>query len=214
MAENIRLETGRSTHPHVANVDNAMPPPSRLTTRVLLTCAALAAVHVLLHLATVPLLTALAPVSPPLYGLVAGVHSVMPFLARRLTAVPGSATITAGIVCIFAITSSPSGIIVAIPLMLVGATIDLVVWRADEARSSRSLEVRYVLAAVVAGSALFAVSLSVFSPEHLSPPLVIATLITRVLGVVTALMIARVVDRSLKRAGVGLARRVSPRGER
>ena len=184
------------------------PTPQRsLSTRVLLVCAALAAVHVLLHLATVGVLTVLAPLSPPLYGLAAGLHSILPFLARRLTATPGTATITAGVASVFISATSPSGAILIVPLLLAGATIDLVVWRADRHGSTRSSEARYLIAAVVAGTVLFAVSLSVFSPEHLTPLLIVGTLICRILGELAAAIISLIIARALRRAGVGRSRR-------
>lgn len=176
-------------------------------TRILLICAALAAVHALLHLATVPLLTALAPLSPPLYGLLAGVHSLVPFLARRVTATLGTATITAGIASVFVSATSPSGLLVAIPLMIAGVTIDAVVGRSDRAGPSRRSEIRYMLAAVVAGTLLFAVSLSVFSPEHLTPLLITSTLATRLVGELTAATVSMLLARALRRAGIGGLRR-------
>jgi hypothetical protein len=187
-----------------------MSPPSpqrSLSTRVLLTCAALAAVHVLLHLATVGILTVLAPLSPPLYGLAAGLHSIMPFLARRLTAVPGTAIITAGVASAFISATSPSGAILVIPLLLAGASIDLVVWRSDRDGSTRRSEARFLLAAVTAGLALFAISLFVFSPEHLTPLLVTGTLACRILGELGAAIVSQVIARALRRAGVGSLRR-------
>ncbi|MFS0853395.1 hypothetical protein [Microbacterium sp. 179-I 3D4 NHS] len=173
----------------------------RWSTRVLLICAALAAVHLLAHLATVPLLTLLAPLSPPLYGLVAGVHSILPFLARRLTGVPGTALVTASIASVFVAATNAAGAIVVVPLVLAGALIDLVVWRADG--SSRRVELRYAAAAVVSGAALFAISLSVFSPEHLTPLLVIGTLAGRIAGELVAAGLSRLLAAALARAGVG-----------
>lgn len=175
----------------------------RLSTRVLLLCGAFAAVHMLLHLATVPALTLLAPFSPPLYGLVAGIHSVMPFLARRFTATPGTATITAGIAGVFVAIVSPLGFLVLVPLLVAGIVIDAVVSRVDRSgRVSPRVTVRYLLAAVLAGAALFAVSLSVFSPEHLTPFLLIATLGARVTGELFAVTLAGALVRALDRTGV------------
>ncbi|MGM1016995.1 MAG: hypothetical protein ACQEW8_05600 [Actinomycetota bacterium] len=175
----------------------------RLSTRVLLLCGAFAAVHMLLHLATVPVLTVLAPFSPPAYGLVAGVHGLMPFLARRFTATPGTATITAGIAGVFVALASPSGFLVLVPLLVAGIVIDAVVWRVDHGgRASRRVTVRYLLAAVLAGTALFAVSLSVFSPEHLTPLLLVSTLGARIAGELIAVTLAGVLVRALERAGV------------
>lgn len=177
---------------------------SGFTTRVLLVCGALASVHLLLHLATVALLTVLAPTSPPLYGLAAGIHGLMPFLARRLTRSPGSATITAAISGVMVAASSPSGVIVLIPLLITGITIDVVVGRTDVrgARRGRS-EVRYFVAALALGTTLFLVSLSVFSPEHLTPVLILATLGARIAGEIIVAALSGALARALGRAGVG-----------
>lgn len=173
-------------------------------TRVLLICGALAAMHVLLHLATVGLLTVLAPLSPPLYGLAASVHGLMPFLARRLTRTPGTATITAGVSGVMVAALSPSGVIVLVPLLLTGLVIDLAVWRADrDGIDGKGAESRYFVAAVVLGAVLFGVSLSVFSPEHLTPALVLGTLATRVVGEVVVAAASGALARGLRRAGVG-----------
>ncbi len=177
-----------------------------LPTQTLLVCGALAVVHVLLHLATMPLLMFLAPVSPPLYALAAGIHALMPFLARRLTRVSGSASLTAAIAGVIIAGTNSLGIIVLIPLLLTGLTIDLLMWRADHAdRSRKAIELRYYLSAVVLGPVLFAVSLSVFSPEHLTPLLLGTTLLTRVLGELIAAALSGVLARALWRAGVGKA---------
>lgn len=176
-------------------------PRRRLSTRVLLICGALAAVHLLLHFATLPALTALAPVSPPIYALIAGVHSLMPFLARRLTGVPGSAVLTSAIAALFVVVTNGAGLIAAVPVVLAGAVIDLVVWRSTG--SGRRSQMRYLLAAVAAGAALFAVSLAVFSPEHLTPAVLLATLAARVLGEVIAALLSGLLASALTRAGVG-----------
>lgn len=178
-----------------------LPRRRRLSTRVLLICGALAAVHLLLHFATLPALTALAPVSPPIYALIAGVHSLMPFLARRLTGAPGSAVLTSAIAALFVVVTNGAGLIAAVPVVLAGAVIDLVVWRSTG--SGRRSQMRYLLAAVAAGAALFAVSLAVFSPEHLTPVLLFATLAARVLGEVIAALLSGLLASALTRAGVG-----------
>lgn len=180
---------------------SSIPPRRRLSTRVLLVCGALAAVHLLLHLATVPLLTSLAPFSPPLYAIVAGVHSIVPFLARRLTGVSGSAVLTSAIAALFIVVTNGSGLIGAIPVVLAGAVIDLVLWRT--AGTGRRVEIRYLLAALAAGSVLFVVSLSVFSPEHLTPVLIGATWAGRVVGEIAAALLAAAAASALMRAGVG-----------
>lgn len=167
---------------------------------MLLTCAALAVVHVLLHLGTLPLLTALAATAPPAYALVAGVHSLMPFLARRITGTPGAAIVTCGIAALLVSATSSSGVIAAVPVLLAGCVIDLMLWRA---RPSGATEIRYFAAAAVTAAALFSVSLAVFSPAHLTPVIIVGTLIGRVCGEAIAVVLSRLMARALTRAGVG-----------
>lgn len=175
-----------------------------LSTRVLLVCGALAAVHFLLHLITVAFLTFLAPTSPPLYGLFASIHALIPFLARRVTRAPGSATITAGTASLLVSATSPSGFILLVPLLATGLTIDLVAGRADRgAFRPRHVELRFLLAAVVLGSVLFLLSLAVFSPEHLTPWLVGCTFAGRILGEIAIAASSGVLARALFRAGIG-----------
>lgn len=177
---------------------------STLSTRVLLICGTLASVHALLHFATVAWLTLLAPASPPLYALVASVHGLTPFLARRITRAPGSATITAGIAGVIVSATSPSGLILLVPLLATGLTIDLVVGRSDTYSSfARRSERRFVLAAALLGVILFALSLIVFSPEHVTPALLVGTFISRILGEVVVAVASGYIARALYRAGVG-----------
>jgi len=175
-----------------------------MSTRALLVCGALGSLHVLLHLATLPLLTALAPFSPPLYGLIAGVHGVMPFLARRLTRTPGTATITAAIAGVIVAVTSPAGLMLIVPLLITGVAIDVVTWRVDRyAPDGRRVDIRFVLAAALIGCVLFLLSLTVFSPEHLTPLVLGCTLTMRVAGEILAATIATVVTRALRRGGIG-----------
>jgi hypothetical protein len=64
----------------------------RLPTRELLISGAFAAIQTVLFAAVVPVTTALAASAPPAYALVAGVHTLMPFLARLVTGLPGTGT--------------------------------------------------------------------------------------------------------------------------
>lgn len=167
---------------------------------MLLICAALAVAHVFVHLATVPVLTALAPFSPPAYALVAGIHSITPYLARRLTGVSGSALTTSALAAMIIVPTTSSGVITAVPVLLAGLLIDLVLWRA---RPGRGYERRSFVAAVVVGTALFAVSVAVFAPEHRVPIVLLATLAGRIGGEVIAVLLARILSDGLRSAGVG-----------
>jgi hypothetical protein len=174
-------------------------------TRVLLTCAALAGVHAVIHLVTLPLLSVLAPTAPPVYAVVASLHSLMPFLARRLTRVAGTAVITSGIAAVFVAVTSSLGVIALVPLVLTGVVIDAVVGNSDTDRLRH--EARFVVAGVAAGVALWAVSLTVFSPDHLTAAMVAVTLAARVAGELAVVALSRAIAAALARAGVGRARK-------
>lgn len=180
-----------------------MPSPRRgaAPTRALLVCAALAGVQTVLQLSLLPALSVLAPASPPLYALIASAHTLLPFLARRLTRMPGAATLTSGIAGIFVAATSALGIVALIPLLVAGVVIDAIVWSSDAA--GRRRESRFLVAGVAAGLALWAVSLSVFSPEHLVPAILLGTLGARVVGELVVVVLSRVLAAALERAGVG-----------
>lgn len=170
---------------------------SRLTTRVLLICAALAAVQMLVSTAIAPFAPALAAAAPPAYALVAAVHSLMPFLARILTGVPWTATITASAAGVLIWPFSAVGPLLLVVFVAGAAAFDLALWGA--ARATRR---RLVLAAILAGVILFLISLPVFSPDHLTPVILGATLIGRVVGELIALGAATLVASALDRAGL------------
>jgi hypothetical protein len=172
----------------------------RLPTRVLLIAAAFAALQALVFFAVVPVTTALAAAAPPAYAVVAGIHSVLPFLVRLVTGVPGGATITAGITGLLTAALSPIGFLAAIPLLTAGAVFDAAMpWRAGGGPLPRW---RVLTAALVAGLALFAVSLPVFSSEHLVPIVLAATLAGRLAGETLAALAAMGLALLLARAGL------------
>ncbi|WP_350353255.1 hypothetical protein ABS642_10280 [Microbacterium sp. A8/3-1] len=166
-------------------------------TKALLVSAALAAVQTGLFLLLLPALATLAPAAPPLYALVASANTALPMLARILTRGAGTATITAGITTVMVVAFSPIGILSAVPLLTAGAVFDLVAWKG--AVSTR----RLVLGAAAVGVALFVISLAVFSPEHLVPGMLMATLIGRLAGEAVIAVTVSATVRLLRRAGVG-----------
>lgn len=189
------------------------PPRRRLwSTRVLMVCAAFGAVQVLLFAAASTFTTSLAAIAPPLYALAAGLYSVVLFTARRLTGVAGTATITAVIGGILVSALSVIGPLAALPLVAAGLAFDLVLWLTTRtarrtgtrggARTGADREWAAIAAAAAAGIALFAVSLPVFSAEHLTPAILVATLAGRVMGEVAAAVVAGLLARALRRAGV------------
>lgn len=165
-------------------------------TRALLIAAAFAAVQAAIFLALLPVLSLTAPSMPPVYAVLAGVNTALPFLARVITRAPGTATITAGVTAILVVALSPLGLLSAVPLLTAGVVFDLVCGRS--AVSTRRLIVGGAAVAV----ALFLISLAVFSPEHLAPWMLAATLLGRLLGEGVVVVLVSATTRLLRRAGI------------
>nr|WP_201470352.1 ECF transporter S component [Microbacterium hydrocarbonoxydans] len=151
----------------------------RTPTSALLISAAFAAVQALIFVMVVPITSLLAVSSPPAYALVAAVHTAMPLLARVVTRVPGMATFTAAVTGLLTSVVSPIGPIAVVPMVCAALALDLVL---PLHRGRTPSAGRIVLAAAVAGVVLFLVALPVFSPEHLTPPVLMATLGARLAG--------------------------------
>lgn len=173
----------------------------RFPTKVLLVCGSFAAVQVVIFLLVVPVTTAAAVAAPPLYALLAGVHSLMPFLARLVTRVRGTALITATITGAIVVAVAPIGPLVIVPMAVAGGLFDAVLWR--EPLNGRSPRAAWtILAAMTAAVGLFLVSLPVFSPEHLTASVLILTLTGRLAGEICAALVALVIARRLALTGV------------
>lgn len=168
-----------------------------LSTRTLLICAALAAVQALASSAISPVTPALAAVAPPLYALVAGVHMIMPILARLISGTPWTTAITAAITGVLIWPFNAIG-----PLVIVALVTGALAFDATLARSGPAPRGRLVLAACASAVALFLISLPVFSPDHLTPLILGATLLGRLCGALLALLAARALAVAL--AAVGL----------
>lgn len=161
--------------------------------------AAFGAVQAMIFFAVVPLTTVLAVSSPPAYALVAGVHSLMPLLARVVTRAPGTATFAAFVTGLLTSAVSPIGPLAAVPMLVAGVLFDLLLpWRRDR----RVGPGRILLAGAVVGAVLFLVALPVFSPEHLVPPVLLATLLARIVGALVVAGVVIALRRLLVRAGV------------
>lgn len=163
--------------------------------------AALAAVGAVLLTLVAPVTTALAATAPPAYAAVAGIHSVLPYLARRLLVLPFAASLVGGIVGVLSFASTPLGPLILVSLLAATVPYDVVLNVC--ARSSRVLLPRHYLAAAITSAVvLFFVSLPVFSPEHLTVWMVVAVLACRVLGQCGAMWISALIAVGLHRAGI------------
>ena len=172
------------------------PRRARLTTRVLLTCAALGAVQAIASMLLSAATPAVAAASPPAYALLAGVHAIFPFLARRLTRTPWTVTITAGVAGALVWPVNAVGPLVLVVFLAGAASFDAMLLR------GRATVARMLVAAAVAGVVLFAVSLPVFSPDHLTVPILALTLAGRIVGEAIGVIVAVVLGRGLAEAGV------------
>ncbi|MDQ0727179.1 ECF transporter S component [Microbacterium sp. W4I20] len=179
--------------------DARVETPRRVRTSALLVSAAFGAVQSLLFVAVVPLTSVLAVSSPPAYALVAGIHTLMPFLARVVTRTPGMATFTAFVTGLLTSAISPIGPLAAVPMLLAGLAFDLSL---PLRREKSTPSGRILLAAAATGAVLFLVALPVFSPEHLVPPVLIATFAARIGGELAIGGIVIAVHKALVRAGV------------
>lgn len=177
-----------------------LPPMRRhaLSTRALLICAALGAVQALMVISVSPITPGIAALAPPAYALVAGLHSIMPFTARLMLGVFGTATLTGFFAGIIAGSFSVVGFFVIVPLTISGLVFDAGLWafRAWPPRIAR------IAAAALAGVGLFGVSLPVFSAEHLTVTWVVSTLLTRVVSEICAVLVAGVLAHRLARSGI------------
>lgn len=184
---------------------------SRLpSTRVLLICAALAAIQVGVFLALAPVLVSLPALSPPLYAVVAGVHGIMIFLAPRVTGARGSATITALVAGLIIAAVSPIGLFITLLILIPGVTVDLALLIPGR-KTPRTTELRYLGGAIVGGVVLFLVSLPAFSADHLTVWILIGAGVGRVAGETIAYICARALAAGLARAGVSRAARLNRR---
>ncbi|WP_348788768.1 hypothetical protein [Leifsonia sp. NPDC080035] len=178
----------------------------RTATRTLLLIAAFAAIGAVLMAVVAPFTSVLAAAAPPAYALVAGGHSLLPFLARRLLGVRWAATAVGAFVGVLSVGSTPLGILIVVPLVVSGAAFDgtlLVLgrWRGGEVRG-RFGEAVFAVAALVSAVALFLVSIPVMSPEHLAPVVLTLTLAGRAGGQLGASALSAVVARRVLRAGI------------
>jgi hypothetical protein len=147
-----------------------------------------------------PVTSLLAALFPPAYALVAGVHSVLPFLARRLVGAPWVTTVTFALVGVVSIGFTPLGVLIVIPLVLTGAAFDLSLLVLG--RGGRRAAWHYYVAAVVTAVVLFLVSLPVMSPRDLAPAIVLLTLCGRLLGQLGAAALSGLIARAVVRAGI------------
>lgn len=169
----------------------------RTATRTLLVCGALAAAQAMISATASAVAPALAATMPPAYALIAGLHSLMPFLARRLTGVPWTATLTAGIAGALIWPLSAVGPLVLVVFLASACAFDVVL------REERAWHpARGALAACAAALTLFAISLPVFSPGHLTPVVLLATFVARVVAELVALVVAGYLAKALRRIGV------------
>lgn len=172
----------------------------RATTRTLLLIAAFGALGAVLMALVAPFTSVLAAAAPPLYALLAGIHSVLPFLARRLLGARWAATSVGAFVGILSVGSTPLGLLIVVPLVVSGAAFDASLLVLE--RRGRGSERSFAVAALASAVALFLVSLPVMSPEHLGAVVLTLTLAGRAAGQLAAWALSAVVAGRVRRAGI------------
>lgn len=179
------------------------PPRSRArsVTRDLMIAAAFGALGALILLTVAPLTTSLAATFPPAYALAAGIHSVLPYLARRILAVPFAATLVGALVGVLSFASTPLGPLILVSLLAATLPFDLVLNVCR--RFAPALRTRhYLTAALAAAVVLFLVSLPVFSAERLTGWMPAAVLAGRLIGQCGAVWVSGLVAAGIHRAGI------------
>jgi hypothetical protein len=162
--------------------------------------AAFAALGALLLILIAPVTGFLAALFPPAYAVAAGIHSILPLLARRLVGFPWTTTVASALVGILAIGFTPLGVLIVIPLVVTGAGFDvtlLLLARRNEPRLWH-----FLVAALVTAALLFLVSLPVFSPRDLTPWILLLTLAGRIVGQLAAAGVAWAIGQRVLAAGI------------
>ncbi len=165
---------------------------------LLLGTAAAGAASALVVVAFSPFSAATAAFSPPLYALIAGAYSIVPFLARRLLGYTWAATTVGIVAAVLAAPFSPIGLLIVVVFVGAGASFDSVSWALTRGRGDQIVPAWVsVVAALVSALVLFLVSFPVLSPAHRVPLILAATFGGRVVGQLAAVAVAGVVGRLL-----------------
>ncbi|WP_309127030.1 hypothetical protein [Microbacterium sp.] len=169
-------------------------------TRRHLQIAAFAAVQALPIIALSPVTPHIAAWSPPVYAAVAGLQTLFVFAARRMVGLRWAASLTAVITAVLVGPFNAVGWLIAVPLVVAGASFDLMLRLLS--RSTSPSAVQHVLTGAVVGTALFGISLPVMSAEHLMPGLLLATWAARIVASAAGSWLAARIVSGLARAGV------------
>jgi hypothetical protein len=173
----------------------------RPTTRTLLITAVFGALGAVILIAVAPVTSLLAALFPPAYAVAAGLHSVLPFLGRRLLGFRWAATVIGAFVGVLSIGFTPLGVLILVPLVLSGLAFDVTLLLLS--RGGRPLrEAHHLIAGVVSAVVLFLISLPVMSPDDLAPWILVLTLAGRLVGQTLAVLVSRVIASRVLRAGI------------
>ncbi len=166
--------------------------------QLLLGAAAAGVAGALVVVAFSPFSAATAAFPPPLYALLAGAYSIVPFAARRLLDYRWAATAVGVLAALLSAPFSPIGLLIVVLFVGAGAAYDSVLWALTRVRADRHVPAwMCVLAALVSALVLFLVSFPVLSPAHRVPIILAATFGGRVVGQLAALALAGVVTHLL-----------------
>lgn len=170
-------------------------------TRMHLQIAAFAAIQVLPIIAMAPFMPLIAAWSPPLYACAAGLQTLFLFTARCMIPLRLTATFAGLLTGLLAGPFTAVGWLIAVPLVVAGATFDLAF--ALTGRVRRLL--RHVLIGVAVGTTVFLMSLPVMSAEHLVAAVLVPTLIARLVTSIAGSWLAARIVTMLAAAGVRTA---------
>ncbi|MBN9190591.1 MAG: hypothetical protein J0I78_07955 [Microbacterium sp.] len=172
----------------------------RISTRSLLVCAGFGAIGALVLGVVSPATSALAAAFPPAYAFVAGIHSLLPFIARRALGFDWAATLVGVFMGVLSVGFTALGPLIVVPLVISGVSFDATL--AVQRRRRPLRESDYFVAAAVSGVMLFVVSLPVMNPERIGIGLLVLTLLGRLTGQIAAAGVAALVTRRLNHAGI------------
>jgi len=172
----------------------------KLSTRLLLTCAAIGVAGAVVCLPTIYLSLGLLGIAPPFYGFIVGVHVFPGVIAQSLFRRGGIALVTATLTGLACAPFSPMGIGTIAPYVFVGL-LQEIPFAVTLYRYWRGWV--YYLAAVIAGLGIGGVLFVVLASQHAAFWVQLVQSGAFVVSLLAFTAIGRVVASGLQRAGVG-----------
>lgn len=172
----------------------------KLSTRLLLTCAAIGVAGAIVCLPTIYLSLGLLGIAPPFYGFIVGVHVFPGVIAQSLFRRGGIAFLTAALTGIACAPFSPLGVATIAPYLLVGV-LQEVPFAVTLYRYWRGWV--YYAAAVIGGVVIGVIVFVALAAEHSPLWVQLVQSGAFIVSLVVFTAIGRAVAAGLQRAGVG-----------